>query len=530
MRKSVVVAAFAAALVALAACTSTQTTAGDSASPGDVDGSQAPASGGSAVFQFVTAPLDLDPATSQDNNVSMPMWNAWFEYLVTLREGELSPGLAASWTVSDDKLVYTFTLDPRAQFSNGSDLTAQDVVFSLNRDLAPDISLLHFLTDRIESISAPDPDTVQIALNSPWPHLLADMASPTAAIYSEAALKAAPSEKAFFNEAPIGTGPFTLASATANTSYTIARNDNYWDDSRAAKLDSIEWQVVPDDTARVTAVVGGRADIAQSPPANQLEGLKSNADVQVLAFPSARVEMWVLNTKKPPFDNLKVRQAFSLAIDRSAIISTGLFGYADVAQSFLVGPPELTFQNPALALYPTDMERAKQLIAESGVPTPINVTLLASTGAAQDAELTITTANLTEAGFSVSGSKKDAASVDNDIIGQTFQANTTFWGNQSADPSIQPLFTVDPAFCCDAYFTGYDDPALVAVAKEAINTADPSQAQPLWDKLQTDVAEAAFIVPLYYPQLTYLAGASIDGFKANSFGFYDWAAIGKKSS
>ena len=527
MRKSIALSAFAAALIALAACTSTQTTSGGSASPDVVDGSQAPASGGSAVFQFVTAPLDLDPSTSQDNNVSMPMWNAWFEYLVALREGEFTPGLADSWTVSEDELVYTFTLNPEAQFSDGSDLTAQDVVFSLNRDFAPDISLLHFLTDRVESITALDPDTVEITLGSPWPHLLADLASPTAAIYSEVALKAAPSEKTFFNESPMGTGPFTLDSATANTSYTIARNDNYWDDSRSARLDSIEWQIVPDDTARVTAVVGGRADIAQSPPTNQLEGLKSNSDVQVLAFPSARIEMWVLNTKKPPFDNLKVRQAFSLAIDRSAIISTGLFGYADVAQSFLVGPPELTFQNPALALYPTNIEKAKQLIAESGVPTPIDVTLLASTGAAQDAELTITSANLTEAGFNVSGSKKDAASVDNDIIGQSFMANTTFWGNQSADPSIQPLFTVDPNFCCDAYFTGYDDPALVALANEAINTADRAQARPLWDKLQTDVATAAFVVPLYYPQLTYLARASIEGFKANSFGFYDWAAISK---
>jgi ABC-type transport system substrate-binding protein len=88
---------------------------------------------------------------------------------------------------------------------------------------------------------------------------------------------------------------------------------------------------------------------------------------------------------------------------------------------------------------------------------------------------------------------------------------------------------VDPAFCCDSYFTGYDDPALVALANEAINTADPVQAQPLWDKLQTEVATAAFIVPLYNPQLTYLAGASIEGFEANSFGFYDWAAIGKSS-
>ena len=93
-----------------------------------------------------------------------------------------------------------------------------------------------------------------------------------------------------------------------------------------------------DDTARATAVRGGRADIAVSPPANLLASLKNDSSLNVVSVPSAQVEIIVLNTKKPPFDNVKVRRAVSLAIDRSAIIKSGLFGFAQPATTFLVGP------------------------------------------------------------------------------------------------------------------------------------------------------------------------------------------------
>jgi peptide/nickel transport system substrate-binding protein len=484
--------------------------------------------GGDATFLFPTAPLDLDPSTSQDNNVSMPMMNAWFEYLIQQKQGssDYQPMLASSWEVSPDQLTYSFHLNSAAKFSDGSPLTSGDVVASLKRNLEPDISLLNFLNAKISSMTAPDETTVKIALSKPWPHLLADLASPTAAIYSQKALAAAESPKAFFNTKPMGTGPFVLSDVVTNSRYTVKKNPSYWDASGAPHLDSITFSVVTDETARVTAVLGQRADIAQSPPANQLKALQSNSAVSVGSFPSARVQLIALNTKKPPFDNLKLRQAFSLALDRKAIVEAGLFGAGSPATTFLVPPPEMAFQNPKLDLYPTDAAKARQLVQESGVPTPIEIPLEVSTGSAEDAILIIAKDNRDAIGFKVSPTRKDAASVDNDIIGQKYTANTTFWGNLSGDPSIQPLFAVDPDYCCDAYFTGYHDAGLVALLHRAINTADRAQAQTMFDEVQRKVAEAAFLVPLYYPDLTYVLSPKITGFKADPYGFYDWAAIG----
>ncbi|WP_284236185.1 ABC transporter substrate-binding protein [Mycobacterium antarcticum] len=508
---------------------------GGCAGPGNTGDNQASASdtapaknGGSLTYLFTTAPVDMDPSTSQDNNVAMPLWNAWFQYLVKPKvdSADFEPMLATSWQVSPDSKSYVFAINPAAKFSDGSPVRAQDVAFSLQRNVEPEVSLLNAVGKKIASIVATDDRTVTINLKEPWPHLLADLASPNAAIYPQAALTAAGDPKTFFNSKPIGTGPFVLSSVVPNSSYVVSRNPNYWDTATAPHLDKITMNIVTDETARLTAVQGGSAQIAQSPPANQIAALANSAQVRPLTFTAARVDLIVLNTTKPPFDNQGLRQAFSLALNRKAMVDAGLFGNGDVASSFLVPPGTSTFQNPKLALYPTDPGKAEQLVKQSGVPTPIPVNLTVSTGTVQDAILTTAKDALDKIGFKVNAQRKDAASVDNDIIGMQYTAGTTFWGNVSADPSTQPLFAVDPDYCCQAYFTGYRNPALVNTLHDAIGTADRNAAQPLWDQVQKGVADGAFLVPLYYPKLTYVARRDVAGFKANPYGFYDWAAVG----
>lgn len=523
--RRLVPAIVAATALAIAGCSGGGGGGGGSASP-----TGEPQKGGTLTFLLPTAPLDLDPSTSQDNNVAMPMWNSWFEELVVFDGNEYAPWLAKSWTESDDALTYTFTLDERAKFSDGSPMTSEDVLFSLQRNADPDVSLLNFLKAKIDSITAPTPQTFEIKLKEPWPHLLADLASPNGAIYSKAAFEKVGDPKKFFNTSPTGTGPFTLGNVTANSAYEVDRNTNYWNPDAAPYLDKIAFQVVTDETARVTAVVGGRADLAQSPPPNQLEALKSNSAVQVFAFPAARVELFALNTKKAPFDNPALREAFSLAMDRASIVKTGLFGFGEAASTFLVAPPSQTYQNTSLNLYSFDLDKAKQLVDSSGVPTPITVPLTVSTGTDQDAILAIAQAGLEKVGFKVVPDRKDAASVDNDIIGQSFTAATTFWGNVSGDPAIQSLFANVPDYCCDAYFTGLNDATLIEQTNAAIAESDAAKAQAAWDDVQRSVAKANHIVPLYFPQLTYLGSSSVQNFQTTPAGFYNWASVWKSSS
>lgn len=509
----------AALLVGLSACSS--------GGPAQNPNAAKPASGGNLVFDFATAPLDLDPSTSQDNDTSMQMWNAWFQYLIQPKTPGpgYAPMLASSYTVSGNGLNYLFHIRPGVKFSNGQPLTAADVVFSLNRDIHPSISLLNFLNGYISGITAPSTSTVNVKLKKPWPSLLSDLASPTAAIYPQGAFTAK-TAAAFFTRHPVGTGPFALASEVANTTYVVTRNTHYWDAAAKPHLDKITFQIVPQDTTRATAVLGGQADIAESPPANEVPSFKSNSSVRVSMVTSSIVELIALNLKKFPFTNQKVRQAVSLALNRAEIVKSGLFGYGVPATTFLVGPAKDTFQNPGLSLYPFDVAKAQQLMKSSGVKTPVSVPFEVSTGTAQQAILTIAQADLAKIGISLRPVTKDSASVDNDIIGGKYTMNTTFWGDVSADPSIQPLFAIDPAYCCNAYFTSLRDPGLVQLAQQAVTTSDRAQAQQLFNQVQVKFAQDGSLVPLYYPKLIHLLSNQVTGFNVNAYGFYNWAQMG----
>jgi peptide/nickel transport system substrate-binding protein len=516
-------------LLFLSACSGSSTSPGGS-SGSAAPGSAAPAKGGNLTFDFFTAPLDLDPSTSQDNDTSMQMWLAWFQSLIELNPagpGYL-PVLADKWTVSPNGLTYTFHIRSGVKFSNGKPLTSADVLYSLTRSEKPAISLLNFLVAKTASMSAPNPSTFIIKLKSAWPSLLADLASPNGAIYPQGAFTAA-NAKTFFNSKPIGTGPFVLTSSTPNTSYVVTRNKYYWNKADYPHLSSITFQIVTDDTARATAVLGGTADVADSPAANQVASFKSNPAVRVATTPYSIVELLALNTAKAPMNNIDVRQAISLAINRAAIVQSGLFGFGTPAKTFIVGPPKNTFQNTSLNLYPFNIAKAKQLMAASGVKTPLTIPFEVSTGTAQTAILNIAQADLAEIGIHLQVIQKDSASVDNDIIGMHYTAATTFWGDVSADPTQQVLFADDPGYCCNAYFTGLHDQTLINMSLQASLTQNRAAAQVLYNKIQVLTAKDAAIIPLYNPQLIHVMSAKVTGFNVDAYGFYDWAKFGLQS-
>jgi ABC-type transport system substrate-binding protein len=201
-------------------------------------------------------------------------------------------------------------------------------------------------------------------------------------------------------------------------------------------------------------------------------------------------------------------------------VKTGLFGYGKPATTFIVGPPGETLQNTSLDLYPYDPARARQLLQQSGVPIPVSLSLTVTAGSAQDAIAAVVQQNLQQIGINLNIVRKDFVSNENDIDSGNFTMGTTFWGDFVGDPSEQPLFWMDPSFCCDSYFTGFNDPASIALVHKAVNETDPAKAQALFDDVQRMVATTAHAIPLYFPDLTYVASPKLVGFEANPFGTY----------
>jgi peptide/nickel transport system substrate-binding protein len=267
-------------------------------------------------------------------------------------------------------------------------------------------------------------------------------------------------------------------------------------------------------------VLGGQATLAEDPPLDQLTSLKSNPSAKVYVFPSTLVELVPVNVRKAPLNNIKLRQAISLAIDRASVVKSGLFGYGKPAATFLVGPPSQTFQNTSLNLYPFDLARARQLLKQSGVHLPVHLQLGVSQGVAQQAIATVMQADLAKIGIQLSVQNRDFVSNENALDSGNFTMNTTFWGNFVGDPSEQPLFWMDPGYCCRSYFTGFKDPASISLVHKAVNATSVAAARPLFDQVQRRVADTAHAIPLYFPDLTYVASPKLNGFAANPYGTY----------
>lgn len=501
----------ALALLVLAACGSGGTNQGGPPA--------SPQRGGTLTFAIDSYPQDMNPYSATADNISIAVFGTWWEFLVrpTQNGTGYEPRLATSYSVAPDNMTYTFKLRPGVRFSDGTPMTTADVLFSLHRAVTDPNSQIAFLGPKIASMTAPDAQTVVIKLKTPWPYLLADMSGFNAAILPMHLIQQ--EGYAAFLKHPVGTGPFMWSSSSPGVSITVTRNPYYWERGRPY-LNSIVFHVVSADTARATAVLGGQATLAEDPPLNQISSLKSNSSVKVQVFPSTLVELIPLNVTKAPLDNEKVRQAISLAIDRAAIVKAGLFGYGTPAATFLVGPAAQTFQHTSLNLYPFDLAKARSLVQQSGVRTPIHLQFGVSQGVAQDAIVTIMQSDLAKIGIQLDVLQRDFVSNENALDSGNFTMNTTFWGNFVGDPAEQPLFWMDPAYCCQSYFTGFKDPASIALVHQATSATTAAAARPLFDQVQQKVAQTAHAIPLYFPELTYVASPKLLGFEANPYGTY----------
>ena len=216
------------------------------------------------------------------SNASIWVFQQMFEslYEVTPDGKDVKPLLAESYTLSDDKLTWTFTLKQGVKFSNGAPMTSADVKFSLDKARATKGGW-EFLDVAIKSVDAPDPGTVVIKTKYPWAPLLADLAN-----FSNAVLPkdyAGKSQDDFY-KAPVGTGPFVWDHWTRAAS-SSSRRTRPTGTPASRQLDSVTWKVVPDDNSRNVQIQGGQAQINENPPFSSVEQLKGQPGVKVDALP-----------------------------------------------------------------------------------------------------------------------------------------------------------------------------------------------------------------------------------------------------
>lgn len=291
----------------------------------------------------------IDPALNSAVDGGNMILHAFEGLLVIDQEGKIAPGQAEEWGVSDDGLTWTFKLREGLKWSDGSDLTANDFVYSWKRVCDPEVAAPYAETvlGMVEGfdeamdgdldalgVSAPDDRTLEVKLSSPCPYFESLAAFATLSPVQEATVEANGDAWAIDPETYVSNGSFMITEWVPGSHIIMSKNPNYWN-ADAVKLGSIKWNLIEDSNAAFNAYQSGEVLMIKDVPTEEIPSLEGNADFHV--EPIIGTYYISYNTQVEPFDNPLVRKALNLALDREYVANTLMQGTYSPATNFM-GP------------------------------------------------------------------------------------------------------------------------------------------------------------------------------------------------
>ena len=341
--------------------------------------------------------------------------------------GNIIPGLATEWTMSPDGLTYTFKLRQGVKFHNGTDFDADDVLWTFDRLMGKIEGQQSTQAARfqgaIESVEALDKYTVKIVLKKPWIDFLIMMASDK---YMDILSKEAFDElgKDYGLKGAVGTGPFKFKEWVPGDHITIVRNENYW--GEPPYLDAIVYRAIPEESTKLISLLTGETDVLLDPPWKDLKDLAKDPNIRIQEIDSGTLVYIGFNTSKPPFDDLRVRQAMAYAIDRQAVMDTVYYGWASKGQGIF--PPWHWAWDPNEDFFPYDPEKAKALLAEAGYTeaNPLTFEIVTTNETDYVEVATVIQAQLAKIGVNATVNSMDKAAWTAKTWNQNLRANPNF--------------------------------------------------------------------------------------------------------
>ncbi|KXG44606.1 ABC transporter substrate-binding protein [Tepidibacillus infernus] len=276
---------------------------------------------------------------------------------------KIQPGLAESWQFLDDQTLQ-FKLRQGVQFHNGEPFNAEAVKFTFDRLLGEEgkkgpQQANYTSIDHVEIV---DEYTVNFILKTKDPVLLTKLAGYGGVIVPPKYIQEKGDE--YFNEHPVGTGPFKMTTYEKDNKVVLEKNENYWKEG-LPKLDKVTFRIIPEATTRLAELQTGAIDVMKAVAISQAATVEKEEKVDLVPVGAPTVYSIRFDTSKPPVDNPKVREAIALAIDADTIIETVLNGYGKRISTF---QSEMSFGNdPSLPFREFNPEKAKQLLKEAGV-------------------------------------------------------------------------------------------------------------------------------------------------------------------
>ncbi len=499
---------------------------GEAAAPAQEAAAPADAAGGTLTFGRYADSRFLDPVWN-DANLDIWVLNSLYDTLLhSTRDGQdVIPALASEYAVSDDGLTFTVTLRDGIMFADGSAITPDDVVFSLDRARNPEHGIWSFTLESVESVEAVGDNQVQINLNRPDPALPAALAMFNSAVLPmalyEAVDGATDEEKAqAFAESPVGSGPFVLTEWVRGEHMVMERNPHYWmtDDAgnQLPYLDAVRFEIIPEDATRILKLQAGELDMAEFIPLSRVAELDGDPNINMQLYPSTKVNDLLMNNRPElldgtpnPLSSQQVRQALNYATDKEALIQLVTFGTGVPMGSYMSSTTPLFSEQP---LYPYDPEQAKALLEEAGFADGFEVSVLSTAGNADDAALLTAMQQMwAEVGVDLIIEQVDAATKTDRYRANDFQMRTAAWTNDINDPSqITSYFAIYDVV--ESLHTGFQDAELEELFDASQEELDVAARAEQYDRIQEIFAEAAPIIFLYETPYPVAMGSNVEGF------------------
>ena len=537
-RLAYLVAAFALAVGA--------TSCGGDDDEAATDGGE-PAAGGTLVFGTASDPVVLDGALVSDGE-SLRVLDQIFETLTALEPGttEVVPGLAESWEVSEDGTEYTFTLREGVTFHDGEPFNAEAVCFNFERwynfkgsfqngdasyywqtvfggfkENEPESGLGPSLYAGCE---ATDENTVVLRITKPSSSILGALSLTSFAIASPKALQEFGADQGrvddegvfhptgtFGTEHPIGTGPFMFESWTRGDRLTVVRYEDYWGEK--AKLDTLVFRPIPDNAARLQALQTGEIQGYDLVEPQDIPTIEGDPNLQLLDRPAFNVGYVGISQDHKPLDQIEVRQAIAHALNRQRVVDDFYAGRGDVAHEFM--PPEVVGYADDVTQYEYDPDKAKQLLEQAGVKTPLELTFCYPTDVSRpympdpQRNFEAFAADLNAAGFKIT---PKAAPWSPDYLGLALNGKCPLyllgWTGDFGDADN----FVGTFFQAPSPEWGFENPEIHGILDQAESETDPDEREGLYQEANRLIADFVPGVPYVHTSPALAFQANVEGY------------------
>ena len=526
MRMKRITAALTAAVMAvsLAACSNNADPVGESSQPSQTDTeSQAVHLNLAESWDFQYFYTIITPEVSSSSGYDITyyltsFYDTLFEYNT---DGEVVGVLAEDWAMSEDGKTYTFQIKQGVKFSDGSDLTAEDVAKSI---LAVPVNLGQYngsygrLSTIIEDAVVVDEYTVELHLTQPYYNTLRELclANPPGLVSREQ-FNEDLTAKDTFRTATYGTGPYMYAGDNDGQTWNFGRNPNYW--GEAPDVDSFSIKYIPDNDAKILAMQNGEVDFLsgiKNISAESFEQMEQTEGFQAQADEKSLQTYYVgYNLSDPIFGDQTVREAISSAVDKDAIVESIYGGLYDKADTFF--SRSLPYCDVEQTVYNFDLDHANQILDEAGYTdtdgdgirekdgVKLSASFMYQTGSASDDNLVVYICDqASKIGIELTPQSAQMmdwyAMVQSGEYGLTiFKTQGGYYDPASVVTNINPATSMDPILMQ----IGVSQPEIAALVDELDSSADEARIQEIYSTILTTMADQCLTTPLIYTrQLT----------------------------